>query len=107
MMNVMIDSPKLKNATRIASVDKSSEQCVLETLKGSETRFSLLANLFVCEGITGKVLKVHAKKRTGKKDFIATMQQALAEHYKDQLVGKITFVFKAVVTVINYIIFKQ
>lgn len=88
MMNVMIDSPKLKNATRIASVDKTDEKCVLETLKGNETRFALLANLFVCEGITGKVLKVHAKTRIGKKDFIATMQEALAEHYTDKLVGK-------------------
>lgn len=96
MMNVMIDSPKLKNATRIASVDKSNEQCILETLKGNETRFALLANLFLCEGITGKVLKVHAKKRVGMKDFIATMQQALAEHYPDKLVGKIILVLKEI-----------
>lgn len=89
MMNVLINCSKIKNGTRIASVHKENESCVLETLKGNETRFALLANLFVCEGIPGKVLKVHAKKRTGKKDFISTMQQALAEHYQDQLVGKI------------------
>ncbi|XP_023246177.1 ester hydrolase C11orf54 homolog [Copidosoma floridanum] len=87
MMNVMMDSAKLKNGTRIASVEKSEGSCVLETLKGNETRFSLLANLFLCEGIPGKVLKVHAKQRIGNKDFIATMQQALAEHYRDKLVG--------------------
>ncbi|OXU19862.1 hypothetical protein TSAR_003978 [Trichomalopsis sarcophagae] len=87
MMNVMINSSKLKNQTRISSVNTEDETCVLETLKGNETRFALLANLFLCEGITGKVLKVHAKKRIGKKDFIATMQQALAEHYTDKLVG--------------------
>ena len=87
MMNVMIDSAKIKNGTRIASVNKTDETCVLDTLKGSETRFALLANLFLCEGIPGKVLKVSAKKRIGQKDFIATMQQALAEHYTDKLVG--------------------
>lgn len=87
-MNVMINSAKIKNETRIASVNKTDETCVLETLKGNETRFALLANLFLCEGIPGKVLRVHAKNRTGKKDFIATMQQALAEHYTDELVGK-------------------
>ncbi|KAJ8679874.1 hypothetical protein QAD02_015661 [Eretmocerus hayati] len=87
MMNIMIDSSKVKSLTRIASVNKNDETCVLETLKDSETRFALLANLFLCEGIPGKVLKVYAKKRTGNKDFIATMQQALAAHYKDHLVG--------------------
>ncbi|XP_011503427.1 PREDICTED: uncharacterized protein LOC105366625 [Ceratosolen solmsi marchali] len=87
MMNVMINSNKIKNATHIASVDKNNETCVLETLKGNETRFAVLANLFLCEGIPGKVLKVHVKKRIGKRDFINTMQQALTEHYTDKLVG--------------------
>ncbi|XP_058798060.1 ester hydrolase C11orf54 homolog [Phymastichus coffea] len=87
MMNVMIDCAKIKNGTRVASVNKKDQTCVLGTLKGNETRFALLANLFMCEGIPGKVLKVYAKKRIGKKDFISTMQEALAEHYQDKLVG--------------------
>uniref|UniRef100_A0ABD2WP08 DUF1907 domain-containing protein n=1 Tax=Trichogramma kaykai TaxID=54128 RepID=A0ABD2WP08_9HYME len=87
MMNVMIDSSKIKNGTRIASVKNDDQTCLLEVLKGNETRFALLANLFLCEGIPGRVLKVHVKTRVGKKDFIATMQQALAEHYVDNLVG--------------------
>jgi hypothetical protein len=89
MMNVMINSNKIKNETHIASVDKNNDTCVLETLKGNETRFAVLANLFLCEGIPGKVLKVYVKKRIGEKDFISAMQQALAEHYKDEFVGKL------------------
>lgn len=87
MMNTFLNCGKLKNETRLASVDENDNSCKLETIQGGETRFALLANLFVCEGIQGKVLKVHAKKRIGKKDFIATMQNALAKHYEDKLVG--------------------
>ncbi|KAI4495910.1 hypothetical protein M0802_008316 [Mischocyttarus mexicanus] len=87
MMNLVISSSGIKNETRIASVDKANENCKLETLIGNETRLALLANLFVSKGETGTVLKVHAKKRTGKDDFIACMQKALGRHYKDKLVG--------------------
>lgn len=87
MMNLVISSSGIKNETRIASVDTSSGNCKLETLNGNETRLALLANLFISKGETGPVLKVHAKRRTGKDDFIACMQKALAHHYKDKLVG--------------------
>ena len=94
MMNVLINTGKLKNETRLSTVDKSDHSCVLHELTGkNETRFALMANLFLCEGIQGKVLKVYAKKRTGKKDFIATMQNALAKHYENQLVGKQFFTY--------------
>ena len=87
MMNVLLDSPKPSETTRISSVDKSNGTCVLQVLPANETRFALLANLFLSEGKPGKVLKVYAKKRTGKNDFIATMQKALASHYTDKLIG--------------------
>ncbi|XP_015172505.1 PREDICTED: ester hydrolase C11orf54 homolog [Polistes dominula] len=87
MMNLVISSSGIKNETRIASVDKSSGNCKLETLNRNETRLAILANLFVSKGETGSVLKVHVKRRTGKDDFIACMQKALAHHYKDKLVG--------------------
>ncbi|KAK2575464.1 hypothetical protein KPH14_011195 [Odynerus spinipes] len=87
MMNVAISPSSIKNGTYVASVDKSDGNCILERLNGNETRFALLANLFVSKGETGLVLKVHVKRRTGKDDFIACMQKALACHYNDKLVG--------------------
>lgn len=89
MMNLKIDAKSMKNETRIAWVNPEGK-CVLENSLGNETRFALLANLFACEGKAGKVLRVHAKKRTGDLDFIATMQQALAARYTDKLVGQFT-----------------
>ncbi|XP_043282029.1 ester hydrolase C11orf54 homolog isoform X2 [Venturia canescens] len=76
----------LKNETRLAWVNQN-EKCVLEDSIGSDTRCALLANLYASEGKAGKVLRVHAKKRTGDLDFIATMQKALAAKYTDKLVG--------------------
>lgn len=87
MMNVAMSPAGLKNETRLASVNTANGGCVLQTLTGNETRFAVLANLFVSQGKPGPVIKVHAKKRTGKDDFIACMQKAIAQRYKDQLVG--------------------
>ncbi|XP_078034350.1 ester hydrolase C11orf54 homolog [Augochlora pura] len=87
MMNLVLPEPNVRNESRIASVDKVDEKCVLRTLPNNETRLALLGNLFVSEGKPGQVLKVHAKKRTGSDDFIACMQKALAKHYQNNLVG--------------------
>ena len=87
MMNLEIAPNSLKNETRIAWVGPNG-QCILEDSLGNETRFALLANLFACQGKPGKVLKVHAKRRTGKLDFIATMQKALEARYTNELVGE-------------------
>ncbi|XP_063974264.1 ester hydrolase C11orf54 homolog [Diachasmimorpha longicaudata] len=86
MMNVVVSPNDIKNETRVSWVGPN-EECILEEGLGDDTRFALLANLYVSEGKPEKVLKVHAKKRTGKLDFIATMQRALEAHYKDKLVG--------------------
>lgn len=77
------------NGTHYAFV-KPNGECRLQRLPANEdeTTFALLANLYACEGKPGKVIKVHAKKRTGKLDFICCMQKALEKHYKDKLVGK-------------------
>lgn len=87
MMNVAVSPSNVKNETHIALVNKANNNCTLQKLPGNETRFALLANLFVNKGETGPVLKVHARRRTGKDDFIACMQKALACHYKNELVG--------------------
>lgn len=88
MMNVSLEKNDVKNSTRIASVNQQTSGCVLQTLPKTETRFALLANLFLSEGKPGKVLKVHAKKRIGSDDFIACMQKALASFSPDKLVGE-------------------
>ncbi|XP_033219952.1 ester hydrolase C11orf54 homolog isoform X2 [Belonocnema kinseyi] len=87
MTNVLLDKPEPSESSRMSFVDKSNRACVLQVLPANETRFALLANLFLSEGKPGKVLKVYAKKRTGENDFIATMQKALAIRYTDKLVG--------------------
>lgn len=78
------------NGTHYAFVNKSNGECILERIVANEdeTTFSLMANLYVCEGNPGKVIRVRAKKRTGKLDFISCMQKALENHYEDKLVGK-------------------
>ncbi|XP_011297234.1 ester hydrolase C11orf54 homolog [Fopius arisanus] len=86
MMNVIVSPTDLKNETRLSWVGPN-EKCILEESLENDLRFALLANLYLSEGKPGKVLKVHAKKRTGNLDFIATMQKALESHYKDKLVG--------------------
>lgn len=80
-------------------MDKSTGECVVPQQLGHneqhQATIPLLANLYVCEGEPGTVIKVCAKKRTGKLDFIASMQKALGNHYKDELVGKF---------ILNYIV---
>ncbi|KAG5313612.1 CK054 hydrolase, partial [Acromyrmex insinuator] len=77
------------NGTHYAFVNKSNGECILERIVANEdeTTFALLANLYVCEGKPGKIIKVRAKKRTGNLDFISCMQKALTKHYEDKLVG--------------------
>lgn len=79
----------VKNGTHYAFVNKENGECKLQRICSDEdeTTFSLMANLYVCEGNPGKVIRVRAKKRTGELDFISCMQKALENHYKDKLVG--------------------
>lgn len=82
---------QVSNGTHYAFVNENSEgRCRLERVvdNDNETTFALLANLYVCEGKPGKVIKVRAKKRTGKLDFISCMQKALEKHYEDKFVGR-------------------
>jgi len=81
------------NETHYAFVNKTNGECILHRIVANEneTTFALLANLYVCEGKPGKVIKVHAKKRTGKLDFISCMQKALEKYYEDKLVGRVYY----------------
>lgn len=76
---------KVANNTHIARL-REDGSCDLQKLKDS-VDFCCLGNLFVCEGQPGKVIRVHAKKRTGPENFVTTMRNILAHHYKDKPVG--------------------
>lgn len=45
-----------------------------------------MANLFVCEGKPGKVLRVSAKKRIGSENFVSAMRLVLNKHYGNRVV---------------------
>ncbi|RZB40837.1 DUF1907 domain containing protein [Asbolus verrucosus] len=88
ILNLSIENGVVDQQTRISKVNPENESIpIQEVLPNSETRVALLANLFFCEGTPGKVLKIHAKKRTGKNDFIASIRQTLVNEYKNKVVG--------------------
>ncbi|MCL4128494.1 UNVERIFIED_CONTAM: hypothetical protein GTU68_033486, partial [Idotea baltica] len=76
-----------KNETRIAKVSDDTGECVLLKAPSEESRCSLLLNFFACDGLKGKVVKVTAKRRTGKDDLVGCMRKALEEEYGDKAVG--------------------
>lgn len=73
--------------TRISKVNLTDGSPIQEILPNTESRFALLANIFVSEGKSGKVIKVNAKKRTGSDDFIASIRKSIAAHFGDKLIG--------------------
>jgi len=80
------DQPGQLN-TYIAKVNtKNTELIVQEKLKDCRD-FSLMANLLLCEGKPGKVLKITAKQRTGEENFVTCMRLALKQFYKEKMVG--------------------
>ena len=85
-VNVVLD--KKKETSKIAVLNEKNKEYVSETLPANETRFSQSANLFVSKGQTGKVLEVSVKNRIGNDSFIETMQKALANHYKNDVIGE-------------------
>ncbi|KAJ6633590.1 Ester hydrolase C11orf54 like [Pseudolycoriella hygida] len=66
---------------------KSSKECNVVTVPCDETRFALLANIFLSEGKPGKVVRVHCKQRIGSDDFITSIRKTLAGMYGDKTIG--------------------
>ncbi|CAG9771103.1 unnamed protein product [Ceutorhynchus assimilis] len=89
IINLKIDNNGIVDQqTRVSKVNGLDEQMIVQVLPNNETRISLLGNLFISEGKPGKVIKVQAKNRTGKKDFIETLRNSIEEKYgKNHLVG--------------------
>lgn len=73
------------NKTHFAKLTKDGS-CHLQMIEGT-TDFCLLGNLYACEGISGKVLKIHAKNRIGSENFVTAMRKILSNHYGEKPVG--------------------
>ncbi|XP_001651535.2 ester hydrolase C11orf54 homolog isoform X1 [Aedes aegypti] len=73
--------------SHLARVTPDRKKVLLEKIPNTETRCALLGNIFLSEGKPGKVLKVKCKKRTGNKDFIASIRTTLEQHYGERTVG--------------------
>lgn len=63
MANVLIDScaNSTVQKTHIAKVNNKTENCEVEVLPSEETRCTLMANLYACEGTPSKVIKFYVK----------------------------------------------
>lgn len=73
--------------TYVSMVDKNDGSCLLKKLPKGCTEFSLMANLFACDGKPGKVIEVRVRRRTGELNFVDSMRFGLGEHYGTQPVG--------------------
>ena len=83
MANLFI-SKDFKNKSRIASVDRDD---VYELQINQEKEFGLLGNFLASEGISGKVIKVTANMRKGKKNFVECIRESLKAKYPDRMIG--------------------
>uniref|UniRef100_A0A7G3AKS5 DUF1907 domain-containing protein n=1 Tax=Lutzomyia longipalpis TaxID=7200 RepID=A0A7G3AKS5_LUTLO len=77
---------KIVSKSHLALVDKD-KQCERRNIPASETRTALLGNIYLSEGKTGQVLKIHCKKRTGSNNFITQIRESLASHFVDKDIG--------------------
>lgn len=73
----------------IAQTKKNSilNDIELISLNSSDTKASLLGNLFISEGQQGKVIRIYCKQRVGKENFISSMRLALMNKYPSQTIG--------------------
>lgn len=85
IINLSVESGRVQQGTRVVSVaDRSYRQ---QQLPDSETRIALMGNYLLSDGKPGKVIKVVAKKRIGKANFITAIREALKNHYGNKVVG--------------------
>ncbi|XP_062526757.1 ester hydrolase C11orf54 homolog isoform X2 [Bombyx mori] len=92
IVNLSVRNGTVDQGTRIVSVHpvgapKGSSGYLQQQLPNDETRTALLGNYLLTEGKPGKVIKVVAKNRTGKSNFITSIRETLKTHYGDKVVG--------------------
>lgn len=94
MPNVAYEDDKILNGTKCAYLPKrNSDQDPEYVLENSpNTQFNILGNLYLSEGLTGKVLKVKASKRKNDDlsqidlngNLISVMRKILNENFKPE-----------------------
>ncbi|XP_053677678.1 ester hydrolase C11orf54 homolog [Anopheles nili] len=88
MFNIRYNPPgTVVSESHLAMVTADHKNVVIRKIPNTETRCALLANLLIAEGKAGPVLKVSCKRRTGNKDFIASIRTCLEDRYGEQTVG--------------------
>lgn len=80
MPNLSYEGSKIKNLTHLAKIGIKDE-CICEPIPSNSTDFALMANLFGSDGIRGEVIKVVARGRIGKLNFVAAIQEILKTNY--------------------------
>jgi hypothetical protein len=90
MRTHLLPDQKVENFTQYAFVDKSDSRCILQQLpkEKNDTTFSLLGNMYVCEGKPGRLIKLVAKRRITNMDFASSIQKILSDVYTNELVGR-------------------
>lgn len=85
MFNLRYTPPgTVVSESHLAVISPSDRKVTVHKIPNTETRCALLGNILVAEGKPGRVLKVSCKRRTGKKDFIASIRTCLEGHYGEQ-----------------------
>ena len=88
MPNLMVQEDKtVLQKTHITRTFDEDNSYTTIKLPPTETRNSVLGNLFISEGTPGKVLKIHCKHRTGSKNLVTCMREALMEDFPDKSIG--------------------
>ncbi|XP_061753920.1 ester hydrolase C11orf54 homolog isoform X3 [Nerophis ophidion] len=74
------------NSSYFSSINPADGQCLQERYsdKFSDCKFALLGNLYASEGKPGKVIEVHAKKRTGDYSIVTALRKTLEVEYPDK-----------------------
>ncbi|XP_061817759.2 ester hydrolase C11orf54 homolog [Nerophis lumbriciformis] len=74
------------NSSYFSSINPADGQCLQERYsdKFSDCNFALLGNFYACEGKPGKVIEVHAKKRTGAYSIVTALRKTLEVEYPDK-----------------------
>lgn len=73
----------IQNETHMAKLEDNEKGYSVKKM-ASNCDFTLLGNLFVSEGKAGQVIKVTAKKRLGKDNFISVLRAILNERYVEK-----------------------
>ncbi|XP_309016.4 ester hydrolase C11orf54 homolog [Anopheles gambiae] len=87
MFNLRYSPPGTVVSESHLAMVTAEREVVVRKIPSTETRCALLANLLVAEGNAGPVLKVSCTKRTGNKDFIASIRTCLDDRYGERAVG--------------------